>query len=267
MNVLSLFDGISCARLALDRAGIKVDNYFASEVCKYALAVSQRNYPDTTHLGDVRTLDISSLPKIDLLIGGSPCQNLSTNQVNFKQGLTGKSLLFFEYVRIREAINPTYFVLENVASMQNKDKETISGYMGCQPIMIDAALVSAQTRKRYFWTNIPNVDLPADRNIHFKDILTPREERENLYIMRQMFKTFRETRTGKIPTLLAYNTKPFWIMADGEKIRKLNITEWERLQGLPDNYTEGISETRRREVIGNAFNVDVVAHILGKLNV
>jgi DNA (cytosine-5)-methyltransferase 3A len=175
MNVLSLFDGISCARVALDRAGIKVSKYYACEIEKNAIKVSQKNYPQIVQLGDVRnvhTLDEA----IHLLIGGSPCTDLSIAKKD-RQGLEGEhSSLFWEYVRILNHIKPKYFILENVASMSKKDKAIITETLGVEPVMIDAALVSAQSRKRLFWTNIPVKDLPADRGILLKDILQPDAE-------------------------------------------------------------------------------------------
>ena len=187
MNVLSLFDGISVARVALERAGLKVDKYYASEIDKYAIKIAQRNYPDTIQLGDVKNIrayaktdgclcdpsdmNNSEYVKIDLLIGGSPCQDLSIAKTN-RQGLAGsRSGLFYEYVRILKEIKPKWFVLENVASMPKEAKQTITETLGVEPIMIDAALVSAQSRKRLFWTNIPNINQPADRGIFLKDIL------------------------------------------------------------------------------------------------
>lgn len=170
MNVLSLFDGISVARVALDKANIKVNCYYACEIDKYATSVSTRNYPDIVRLGDVLKLDCSTLPKIDLLVGGSPCTDLSIAKKN-REGLKGsRSSLFWEYVRAKNELNPTWFILENVASMAKADKDTITEALGVDPVMFNASLVSAQSRKRLFWTNIP-FDLPEDKGILLKDIL------------------------------------------------------------------------------------------------
>jgi DNA (cytosine-5)-methyltransferase 3A len=164
MRVLSLFDGISCARVAIGEC-----EYYACEIDKYAIAVSKKNYPSIKHLGDVLTAEIP--PNIDLLIGGSPCTDLSIAKKD-RLGLQGeRSKLFYEYVRIWKECKPKWFILENVASMSKTDKDTITSIMGVEPIMINAALVSAQNRKRYFWTNIPVKDLPEDRGILLKDIL------------------------------------------------------------------------------------------------
>ena len=164
MNVLSLFDGISCGQIALERAGIKVEKYYASEIKPSAIKCTQTNYPNTIQLGDVTKLDLNKIDKIDLLIGGSPCQDLSiANVINRgnQDGLDGKkSSLFFEYVRILKQLKPKYFLLENVANMKNKDKELISNILGVETIKINSNLVSYQNRSRYYWTNIPNVTEP-----------------------------------------------------------------------------------------------------------
>jgi len=145
MNVLSLFDGISCARVALDRANLPVQTYYASEIDKNAIKVSQTNYPDSVRLGDVRTIHTIDA-HIDLLIGGSPCQDLSIAKKD-RQGLEGnRSSLFWEYVRIKELVKPRYFILENVASMPKKDKDIITKALGVEPVLFNASLVSAQSR-------------------------------------------------------------------------------------------------------------------------
>ena len=174
INVLSLFDGISCGHVALDRAGIKVNKYYASEINENCIKITQKNYPKTIQLGDVRCL--SALPftnkshKIDLLMGGSPCQDLSI--AGTRKGLNGdRSCLFWEYVRFLEYITPKYFLFENVASMKKEDMDTITKTLGVEPVMINSALVSAQTRKRLYWTNIGHVGQPEDKGILLKDIL------------------------------------------------------------------------------------------------
>lgn len=182
MNVLSLFDGMSCGQIALNRTNIKYDNYFASEIKKHAIKVTQSNYPDTIQLGDVREIKAETLPKIDLLIGGSPCQDFSLANKD-RKGLKGlKSGLFFEYLRLLKELKPKYFLLENVA-MTDKDLELISQYVGTYPVNINSELVSAQMRNRYYWTNIGPEDFdlfgfryckipqPKDRKIMLKDIL------------------------------------------------------------------------------------------------
>lgn len=190
MNVLSLFDGISCGHLALDRAGIKVDNYYASEIDKSAITITKANYPDTIFLGDVR--DIKELPPIDLLIGGSPCTQLSTAGKNTgmrtkdKKNITsledylyykengyefeGYSYLFWEYVRILREIKPKYFLLENV-HMKKEWEDMITKEMWVEPVVINSSLVSAQNRVRYYWTNIKGIEQPLDKGITLSDIL------------------------------------------------------------------------------------------------
>ena len=173
MNVLSLFDGMSCGRIALDRLGIKVDNYYASEIDKYAMKVSEANYPDIIQVGDVTELDTSTLPNIDLIMGGSPCQGFSFagKQLAFDDP---RSALFFEFVRCVKELKPKYFLLENVR-MKKEYLDIISEHMGVEPIMINSALVSAQNRVRYYWTNIPGVEQPEQRGIVLRDILENKE--------------------------------------------------------------------------------------------
>ena len=167
-NVLSLFDGISCGQIALNRAGIKYDKYFASEIDKNSILVTQDNFPDTIQIGDVTKIDSGLLPKIDLLMGGSPCQGFSFagKQLNFEDP---RSKLFFEYVRLKNELSPEYFLLENVR-MKKSSQDIISKYMGCEPVEINSNLVSAQNRRRLYWTNIP-FDIPDDRNVKLKDVL------------------------------------------------------------------------------------------------
>ena len=175
MKVLSLFDGISCGRLALERAGIPVEKYYASEIDKYAIQVAQKNYPDTIQVGDVNKLNYLELLDVDMIIGGSPCQDLSIAKQN-RQGLRGeRSGLFWKYVEALEVIHPKWFLLENVASMRNEDRDAITEtlkkiYPETECIMINSALVSAQQRKRYYWTNW-HVEQPQDKGILLKDIL------------------------------------------------------------------------------------------------
>jgi len=171
MNVLSLFDGMSCGQIALNKLGIKYDKYFACEIDKYAMQVTQHNFPDTIQLGDVQfvTKETFGTHKIDLIMGGSPCQGFSFagKQLNFDDP---RSALFFEFVRLVNELNPKYFLLENVV-MKQEYQDVISKYMGCEPVKINSALVSAQTRKRFYWTNIPNVGQPKDKGIVLKDII------------------------------------------------------------------------------------------------
>lgn len=182
INVLSLFDGMSCGQIALERAGVKVNQYFASEIKPHAIKVTQHNYPNTIQLGDVTKVKAADLPKIDLLIGGSPCQDFSIANKE-RKGLQGlKSGLFFEYLRLLKECKPKYFLLENVA-MKPKDMELISQYLGTYPVNINSELVSAQMRNRFYWTNIGpekfdlfgfrycDIPQPQDKKILLQDIL------------------------------------------------------------------------------------------------
>ena len=169
INVLSLFDGLSCGNIALEKAGIKVNNYYASEIDKWAIKIANKNYPNIIQLGDVTKFDETKLPKIDLLIGGSPCQGFSFagKQLNFDDP---RSKLFFVYVYMLKQLKPKYFLLENVR-MSKQSQDVISEHLGVQPIKINSSLVSAQNRVRLYWTNIPNVTQPKDKGLKLKDIL------------------------------------------------------------------------------------------------
>jgi len=297
MNVLSLFDGVSCARVALDRVGLSVASYTACEIEKNAIKVSTRNYPDIVRVGSV--VDYHPTGTIHLLIGGSPCQDLSIAKKG-RKGLEGnRSGLFWEYVRIWKEAKPTWFVLENVASMPKADRDIITKEMGVEPILINASLVSAQCRKRLFWTNIPNIQQPTDRCILLKNIMLPDAEVDARFVVKSKSfssysKTSKEPKEKEQRTLVkighigktdgqanrVYSTegKSITLSANGgglgaktglysggNTIRKLTPIECERLQGLPDGYTEGIAITNRYKCLGNAFNVDVVAHLLSYL--
>jgi DNA-cytosine methyltransferase len=169
LNVLSLFDGMSCGQIALERARIKVNNYFASEIDKYAIQVAKHNYPNMQHIGDVTQVKATELPKIDLLIGGSPCQGFSFagKQLNFDDP---RSKLFFEFVRLLKECTPKYFLLENV-KMKKEYQDVITEHLGVEPIEINSNLLSAQNRKRIYWTNIPGITIPNDKGIMLKDIV------------------------------------------------------------------------------------------------
>ena len=188
MNVLSLFDGMSCGMIALDRLGIKVDNYYASEIDKYAMQVSAANYPEIIQVGDITKLDLSTLPKIDLVMGGSPCQGFSFagKQLAFDDP---RSALFFEFVKCVEALKPKYFLLENV-KMKKEYLDIISEYMGVEPIFIQSSLVSAQSRQRYYWTNIPGIEQPEERGIVLRDILEDQVGSEH-YVGDNMQKNYK----------------------------------------------------------------------------
>ena len=290
MKVLSLFDGISCGRVALERAGIPVDEYHAYEIDEYAIQVSRRNYPDIIHHGDVTVADFTEYRGIDLLIGGSPCQDLSmykTSSVEGWKGLEGsKSNLFYHYVRALKESRPKWFLLENVASMEARWIDVISEELGVRPIMINSALVCAAERKRLYWTNIPDVVQPVDKGVTLADIVLPASEVPAKYwytdrpfeyngddekvqctILGPGF--MRNTREvynlkAKANTLLCDGgggNRQKKVYQDG-RCRKLTPLEYERLQTLPDNYTVGISDSRRYTAIGNGWTVDVIAWLL-----
>ena len=275
MNVLSLFDGMSCGQIALDKLGIKVNNYFASEIDKYAMQVTKHNYPNTKHIGDVTKVKGDTLPKIDLLIGGSPCQGFSFagKLLNFKDQ---RSKLFFEFVRLLKECKPRYFLLENVV-MKQEYQDVISEHLKVKPIMINSSLVSAQSRKRLYWTNIKIAFLPADKGYVVSDIS------ENIVSDKYNLSSLAQAKiekyskgyklTGKAPTLtteLAHSTgsniTPKLIKEIG-KNRRATPVECERLQTVPDNYTSMVSDTQRYRMLGNGWTVDVIAHIFkGLLN-
>ncbi len=386
MNVLSLFDGMSCGRIALERCGFKVENYFASEIDKHAIKVSKANYPDTVHLGDVCNLhtedgylhtshpeDDPRAYEIDLLIGGSPCQGFSFagGQLAFDDP---RSKLFFEYVRLLEELKPRYFLLENVI-MKQKFQDIITKMLGVKPVRINSNLVSAQNRDRLYWTNIPVKSLPENKRIYLKDILQNVEDigEEHYHSMKSVaymergndkwaqagsrradgyeqtpeteksftltanmhkgvpYNYFKETRQmsfgfdepetneglvmagqadlkghdynrrvyhpdgkaptlaaasggnlepkilqvprgknkggvkandGKVPTMSASSWEYNNVVTDGLRWRKLTPLECERLQTVPDNYTNHVSNTQRYRMLGNGWTIDVICHLL-----
>lgn len=280
LTVVSLFDGIACGRVALERIGYKIEKYYAYEIDKYAIKIAQNNYPDIIQMGSVVGADFKQFAgKVDILMGGSPCQNLSC--AGNKEGLEGKeSKLFYEYVRALKEIKPKYFLLENNASMTKDNQDIITEIMGVKPIYINSNLVSAQNRRRLYWTNIPNIKPLKDKNIFIKDIVVPKKDKQEYECTSRMF--------AKKPGTLAY--KKAWgnvktldkksncltcaqsISNSGATVFKYSDNEFyiptpkecERLQTLPDNYTlgGGISKTQRYKCIGNGWTVDVIAHIL-----
>ncbi len=172
MNVLSLFDGISAGRVALERARIKVDKYYASEIDKYAIKITMNNYSDTIQIGDVYNIDYSKLENVDMVIGGSPCTHWSIAKKDRETTSEGIGFdLFMQFVKAIEKVKPKYFLYENNYSIHKDIKQAISEKLGVQPIMINSALLSAQQRKREYWTNIPNITQPQNKGIFLKDIL------------------------------------------------------------------------------------------------
>lgn len=267
INVLSLFDGMSCGQIALNRCGIEYDNYFAAEIDKHAIKVTQHNYPNTIQLGDVTKINGVDLPEIDLLIGGSPCQGFSFagKQLNFNDP---RSKLFFEYVRILKECKPKYFLLENV-KMKKEYQNVISEHLGVEPININSNLVSAQNRNRLYWTNIPDISMPEDKNIFLKDILDM--QNIGIYTDEYINKKKNQNRFGnhignsytkKSPCL---NTFVSDLLLIEDLRRFLSPIECERLQTVPDNYTEIVAKTNRHKMLGNGWTVDVICHILNHM--
>jgi site-specific DNA-cytosine methylase len=277
INVLSLFDGMSCGQIALNKLGIKYDNYYASEIDKFAIGITKKNYPNTIHLGDVRDVKGDDLPKIDLLFGGSPCQSFS-NAGNGK-GFEGSSGIFWEYVRVLREVNPKYFMLENV-KMKKEWQEIITKELGVEPIAINSSLLSGQNRPRLYWTNIPGVEIPEDKGIVLKDILEDDNLVDKQHLMtpkamaymdglrngKQRWQYHKNPLDGKAACIVAsfYKLSGLGVLdyrTLGKPCRRLTPVECERLQTVPDNYTESASRTQRYKMIGNGWTVDVIAHI------
>ncbi len=273
MNVLSLFDGMSCGQLALTQLGFKIDNYFASEIDENAIKVAKDNFPNTIHIGDVTKIKGNELPKIDLLIGGSPCQGFSFagKKLNFNDP---RSALFFEFVRLLKETNPKYFLLENV-KMPKKCQDVISEYLGIEPIIINSSLLSAQNRVRLYWTNIPNIQQPKDKGILFKDILNP------IYPFKPLTKWFFSTwgtkqKINMLRTIDATksfcvttnksHSKNYYLNSDKTMARMLERDEIEKLQTLPEGYTKIVSKTDAHKMIGNGWTVEVIKHIFRNIN-
>ena len=347
MNVLSLFDGMSCGQIALNRAGVKYGHYFASEIDKYAIKVAKANYPHTIHVGDVTQIGRPSSDNIDLLMGGSPCQGFSVagKQLDFDDP---RSKLFFEFVRLKDELKPKYFLMENVP-MKQESQDIITRYLGVKPVTINSSLFSAQNRKRLYWTNIP-FDIPTDdKGIILQDVLedgianeamTNQNGKAHCITARYNGAVWwnsiqRKQRTmvqvgeadnikgfdsikriyspnGKAPTLTTMQgghrepkvaigrivnrrldehgvrkdnqlDLPFTnqlevsdkdksnclttftkdnVLVNGMQWRKLTPVECERLQTVPDNYTNHVSNSQRYKMLGNGWTVDVIAHIM-----
>ena len=295
IKILSLFDGISCGRIALERAGIPVEIYQAWEIEESAIKISQANYPDIVHNGDVTTADFTRFQDYDLLMGGSPCTNWScaknykakTPKENFiNEGIGWE--LFKQYVRALKEAKPKYFLYENNYRISQNIIENITLELGVEPILINSALVSAQNRKRLYWTNIPNVTQPKDLGILLKDIYVPDSslvktdprilntaiETSNYvkYDLLQKGHWSQQDRLyyldGKSPTIPKSRTKTKCNILlnkdDLSTYKTISVLEAERLQTLLDNYTKvkGVTETEQFSAIGNGWTVDVIAHIL-----
>jgi DNA-cytosine methyltransferase len=247
INVLSLFDGISCGQVALQRAGVVVNNYFASEVDKYAIAVTQKNYPNTHQLGDVTAIKAEHLPKIDLLIGGSPCQGFSFagKGLNFDDP---RSKLFFEFVRLLKEVKPKYFLLENVV-MKKEISAVISELLGVQPIMINSSLVSAQNRKRLYWTNIPNVQQPEDLGLMWGHVRETGVNSESYYYTEKAMQWLARSSQKRNKVLVVHSDFEKMQMIEASHCKKYSN---QRFFGIVDYPTckQTIASLRGRFVVG-----------------
>ena len=296
INVLSCFDGMSCGRIALERAGIHVDNYYSSEIKPYAIKVANENYSQDAknRLGDITKIDGYSLPKINLLIGGSPCQDFSGANKE-RLGTDGiKSGLFFEYVRLLKETNPKYFLLENVR-MKKEHQDFVSSIIGCEPIIINSELVAPHLRHRLYWTNIPFTEMPKDKELKLNDFLiegySDRDKARTLLesdsrpLSTPIKMAHRYFNTGF--TTLIFKNKKHYVdikihfdanfkgksakeiddiskdmdlsLYDG--LRYMNNRERETCQTVPQGYTNSLTQNEAACILGDGWTVDVIAHI------
>ena len=286
MRVLSLFDGISCGMVALERAGIKVDKYVAYEIEPNAIKINQKNYPQIEQCGDVFKADFTQYRGFDILIGGSPCTHWSIAQKSTDRETTASGLgwdLFSQYVRALKESGCKYFLYENNKSMSEEIKAEITKHLGVEPILINSALVSAQNRQRLYWTNIPGARVPADKGILLKDIIESGSvDRDKALCIARRYAGFCGTQSylcrryfgksfgqavfeGDIQEIKAKWRADPYFESNERNIRQMTVKECERLQTLPDNYTdvEGVPTKMRYESIGNGWTVEVIAHLLG----
>ena len=284
MKVLSLFDGISCGMIAFERAGIPVEKYVAYEIEPNAIKISNKNYPQIEHKGDVFKAEYKE-GEFDILIGGSPCTYWSIaqkaeNRETISSGMGWE--LFLQYVRALNEAKPKYFLYENNKSMSDNIKNEITKDLGVEPIFINSATVSAQNRQRLYWTNIPNASAPEDRNIRLADIIeSGKVDRDKSLCLSRRYAGFNGSQAymcrryfgksfgqavfeGDIQEIKdKWKDNPYF-ESDEKNIRQLTVTECERLQTLPDGYTNvrGVSDRMKYETIGNGWTVDVISHIL-----
>lgn len=255
MKVFSAFNGMGCGSLALDELGIKVSRYYASEIDKFANQIASKNYPNTIHMGDISKIKPDDLKKIHLFMGGSPCQDLSS--LKNGKGLEGeKSKLFHDFVALMKAVEPKYFLLENVVPRKKEWKKQIDEIMGVEGVLINSDLFVQQNRPRIYWTNIPIAKLPTRPNW-----------KGNFYQWRRSY--YRKNQSGVCPCLTAnmgtggHNVP----LKSKDKADRLTPVEVEALQGVRRNYTEGVSNTQRYKMLGNGWTVPVIKHILNGLKV
>lgn len=311
LNVLSLCDGMSCGHIALDKAGYTINKYFAAEIKDIAIKVTKDNYPNTIHIGDVNKVTYKDgvlhtetgdfKIKIDIVMFGSPCQSFSRAMIKEKKiGLEEpkRSGLFYECNRVLREVNPKYFLMENVV-MKSDDEKIISDMMGVHPIRINSSLITAQLRDRYYWTNIPNVSIPENKNITLQDVLldgyVPNEKAKCLCkndshgyyngcnwtpikrFHRFWYKSFgtmvfpskeyfdncieitKRILDGRKSSAKLYDD---YIGHDFDNARYLWKEERARLQSVPEGYVKNLSEKEAADVLGDGWTVDVIAHIL-----
>lgn len=294
ITVLSLFDGMSCGQIALERAGIKVKKYFAAEVDKYAVKVAQQNYPNTIQIGDVTKVSYRDgvlstangnfeVGEIDLVMGGSPCQSFSN--LGDGSGFDGKSGLFFHWLRIKKEVNPKWFLLENVEMKKKQWEDMITNAVGVEPVNIDSSFFSAQSRKRLYWTNIEIREIKSYSSTLLRDVLEVGVSNSYYYdcgftelgmdkivcaklnIKGHDFIKRVNNPHFKCQTLTAVcgGNQQKKVLVNG-KVRKLTPLEYERLQTVPEGYTSTVSDSQRYKMLGNGWTVDVVAHIFDALN-
>lgn len=271
MKVLSLFDGISCGMLALQRANIKVDKYVAYEIDKYAIKISEYNFPSIIHKGNVYDAKYYE-GEYDLLIGGSPCTYWSIARgYDRETTCTGIGFdLFMQYYRALKEVKPIYFLYENNYLISKDIQNEITKYLGVNPIMIDSAKVSGQSRKRLYWTNIPGISQPKDKNIIFKNVLTTINWKPvskwvySYYGEKQKITKLKTINSLKSPTLTTSATHSREYIVNEERTHYFTIDRHDReeLQTLPRGYCDVVSTTQANKAIGNGWTVDVIAHIL-----
>ena len=288
MNIFSAFDGMSCAHIALDRAGIRVDKYYASEIDASAIAITNKNYPNTIQLGDIYDIDFNNINDIDILFGGSPCTYWSIAKSNRETTSSGIGFdLFKQYVRAKEKLKPKYFIYENNASIHKTIQDEITKYLGVSPILINSSLVSAQFRKRLYWTNIPNITKPNNKDLILRDIIDfsiDNDINREKNIINPVKCNIKRNKSNKIANLgrgyqgqrvYSIDGKSITLTANGggtghktglyeinSKIRRLTPNEAEQLQTVPIDYTKGVSDSQRYKMLGNGWTINVISHIL-----
>lgn len=292
-KVISLFDGMSCCQIALNRLGVKDYEYMASEIEKGPIKVTQHNFPNTIQVGDVRNFKVRHIEEVFLVTGGSPCQSFSfagkrkgmvtTTNIEIttlnqylklkKEGFEfeGQSYLFWEFVRVVKESKTKYFLLENVL-MSKKWENLISEVLGVKPIHINSNLVSGQNRDRLYWTNIPNVTKPEDKGITFDSITDGGKGAGKRGVwnvdIAKYIQTFTVRQDGKANCLVTSPNSTNLVQLPDGTVRKCTVEESEILQTVDVGYTNvpGLSNTARYKMLGNGWTVDVITHILGNLN-